>query len=343
MGGAAVGFRPRRRPDHTGAQGFRRRAARAAAWRADGGGMLPAPRHRHRHRAGQGPPARAHPQGHQARQYPGGLRGWKGAPHWLRHRVTSAARAPGARAPRVHRRQPRLYGARTDRTDEPVDQLPQRFVRSRHHALPNAYRRSAVYRRRSDGMGPLPYRTQAGAACRAGGDRAGRGLRHDHEAARQDGRGALPDGGRGRARSAALPGGLGHAWPRRPLPARRAGRARPAVDSRETVRASPRGRNLARRLRPGGGQERAGAGAGVRLFRHRQVLGRQRAAQSAGAAARAVRVGQVRPVQARHPLCDSGAGVPGPDPPAAGQERCRAGAPGATRSARRWAGTASSW
>jgi len=37
--------------------------------------------------------------------------------------------------------------------------------------------------------------------------------------------------------------------------------------------------------------------------------GRQRIAQGAGAAARAVRLRQIRPVQARYPLFDPGAGV----------------------------------
>ena len=53
-------------------------------------------------------------------------------------------------------------------------------------------------------------------------------------------------------------------------------------------------------------QRRAGAGAGLGLFRHRQVRRRPRAAQGAGAAARTVRLGQVRPVQARHSVCDAG-------------------------------------
>ncbi len=37
-------------------------------------------------------------------------------------------------------------------------------------------------------------------------------------------------------------------------------------------------------------------------------------------------VGQVRPVQARHPLCDARPGVPEPRAVASRQERCRAGA-----------------
>ena len=63
-------------------------------------------------------------------------------------------------------------------------------------------------------------------------------------------------------------------------------------------------------------QRHAGARARLRLFRHRQVLGGERAAQGAGPAARPVRVRQVRPVQARHPVRDPGAGLPEPCPPA---------------------------
>ena len=53
-------------------------------------------------------------------------------------------------------------------------------------------------------------------------------------------------------------------------------------------------------LRPCGGARHARTGAGFRLFRDRQILGGERAAQGAGPAARPVRVRQVRPVQARH-------------------------------------------
>ena len=73
-------------------------------------------------------------------------------------------------------------------------------------------------------------------------------------------------------------------------------------------------------------ERHAGAGAGLRLLRHRQVLRRQRAAQGAGSAARPVCLGQVRPVQARHPVCHAGAGLSEPDPSAPGQERSGAGA-----------------
>ena len=59
--------------------------------------------------------------------------------------------------------------------------------------------------------------------------------------------------------------------PHRRLPAGRTRHARPAADPREAVRASARGRDLARRLRSHRRERRAGAGAGLRLFRHRQI------------------------------------------------------------------------
>ena len=69
----------------------------------------------------------------------------------------------------------------------------------------------------------------------------------------------------------------------------------------------------------------ARVGAGLRIFRHRQVLSRRRTAQGAGAAARPVRVRQVRPVQARYPLRDTGAGFSKSRPASPQQERHRVG------------------
>ena len=84
-----------------------------------------------------------------------------------------------------------------------------------------------------------------------------------------------------------------------------AGRARrlgPAADPGEALRPGARDRHSARFLRPGRGERHAGARARVRLFRDRQILRGERAAQGARAAAWPVRVRQVRPVQARHPV-----------------------------------------
>ncbi len=150
-------------------------------------------------------------------------------------------------------------------------------------------------------------------------------LRHRVEAARQDRRRALPDRGRPGARPPALPCCMGNSAPDPRLPAGPTGHARPAFDSRETVRARAGDRDLARRLRPRRHQRPARASAGLRLFRHRQVRRRQRAAQGAGAVARPFCLRQVRSVQARHPLCHAGASLSEPDPLAPGQERRRTG------------------
>ena len=174
-------------------------------------GRLLAPRHRHRGGAGQGPPARPRPQGHQAGQYPG-------EPH-----QTAAVRLTGfgiaSRLPR-ERQAPEppefiagtlayMAPEQTGRMNRSIDS------RSDLYALGVTFYQMltgslAVHRVRSDGMGALPHR--ADSRCRpASGveDVPAADLPDRHEAARQDGRGALPDRGRRRARSAALPGRVG--------------------------------------------------------------------------------------------------------------------------------------
>ena len=90
-------------------------------------------------------------------------------------------------------------------------------------------------------------------------------------------------------------------------------------------------------------ERRDRARAGVGLCRHRQVLGRQRAAQGAGATAWPLCGRQVRPVQAGHPVCDAGPGLPEPRPSAPQQERGRAEPLANSHCWRRLARTASSW
>ena len=188
----------------------------------------------------------------------------------LASRLPRERQAPAP--PEIHRRHARLHGARTDRTDEPLDRLPQRPLCPRCHALPDAHR-------------PLPFTAadpmewvhchiaqEAGAACRAVGERSPRRLADRHETARQDRRGALPDRRRRGARSAALPGRMGSQRPHRRLPAWRTRHARPAADPRDAVWARARGRDPDRRLRSHRRQRHAGVGAGLGLFRHRQIL-----------------------------------------------------------------------
>ena len=265
------------RPDHAGARGSRRRAARPAARRAHGGGTLLAPRHRHRRGSGQAPPARPHPQGHQAGQYSGELRG--------RARCGSPASASPRACPR-ERQAPEppefiagtlayMAPEQTGRMNRSIDSRSDLYALgvTLYQMLTGV---SAVHRGRSDGMGALPYR--ADSRCRpASGWRMSRRpvsaivmklLAKTAEERYQTAAGA-------RERSAALPGRMGSAAPHRRLPARRTRHARPAADSRETVRARARDRDLARRLRSRRQERRAGVGAGLRIFRHRQVLGRQ--------------------------------------------------------------------
>ena len=70
-----------------------------------GGAALSAPRHwRSPPPSAQVHQARSRPQGHQAGQYPRQPHKRRGQAHRLWYRLASAARTPGARAARVHRR-----------------------------------------------------------------------------------------------------------------------------------------------------------------------------------------------------------------------------------------------
>jgi serine/threonine protein kinase len=89
----------------------------------------------------------------------------------------------------------------------------------------------------------------------------------------------------------------------------------------ETLWATTRGRDLTRLLQSRRQRRRPRTRPGLRLFRHRQVFGRKRAAQSARAAARPFRFRQVRSVQTRYSLLDAGTGLSEPDQAAAGQKR----------------------
>ncbi|MGY4340963.1 hypothetical protein ACVWW3_005869 [Bradyrhizobium sp. LM2.9] len=118
-------------------------------------------------------------------------------------RLSRERQAP--RAARDHRRYACLHGTRANRTDEPLGRRAQRSLRPRCHAVPDANGRSALHGGRTDGMGALPYCKKAGAARRAVKKPPRLCLCDYYEAARQDCRGALPDGCRRRERSTALP------------------------------------------------------------------------------------------------------------------------------------------
>ena len=200
----------------------------------------------------------------------------RGVADRVRHRLAPAARAPGARAAGGDRRDPRLHGARADRPDEPLDRFPQRSLRARRHLLRDADRDSCPSPRPTRWSGctatsrrqPVPPGERAEGCPGAVSAIVMKLLAKTAEERYQTAAGLESDLRRCLAE-----------WetqrPHRRLPARRTRHARPAADSRETVRASARDRDLARRLRPRRQERHAGAGAGLRLFRHRQVLGRQ--------------------------------------------------------------------
>src|SRR5216683_1154980 len=137
------------------------------------------------------------PQGPEAGQYPGQLCGRTSAAHRVRHNLAPAAGAAAARACRIDRRHPRIYGARTDRTNEPFDRLAQRPLLTWHNALSDGDRPPPVHRVRSHGMGPLPYCTATCGARQVGEECPAPGFPDHHEAAREDPRGALPNRRRG--------------------------------------------------------------------------------------------------------------------------------------------------
>ena len=97
------------------------------------------------------------------------------------------------------------------------------------------------------------------------------------------------------------------------------------ADSGEAVRADAGDRGAARGVRPRGGSANDGIRGPVRIFRRRQVLDRERAAQGSRSEPRSVRLRQVRSISARHSVFHDRAGLPGSGAPATGAGRGRAG------------------
>ena len=145
----------------------RRRAPRSPRPAADGDRTVPPTRRGAVRRSRSAPRTRADPQGPQACQCARRLRNWPRPAHRLRHRIAPPARAPVARASRVHRGNARLHGARADGTSEPLDRFPQRPLLTRRHVLRDADRQPSVHGIRSDGMGALPHRATTGRTQRA--------------------------------------------------------------------------------------------------------------------------------------------------------------------------------
>src|SRR4029077_11511928 len=160
----------------------RRRALGSTAWKTDGIDTVFRPVRRRVCCPRPAAWVRPRPQGRQAGQYPGESRERRSTAHRVWHRLTPSTRAPVASASRVHRRDARLHGTRTDRTDESLDRFPQRPLLTWRHALPDAHGLTAVHRVRSHGVGPLPYRQKAGAAKRAVEGRPGTCICNHHEA-----------------------------------------------------------------------------------------------------------------------------------------------------------------
>ena len=165
-----------------------------------------------------------------------------------------------------------------------------------------AHRPPAFRGQRRHRLGALPRGPDAHPAGRAAPDAAPCGLRHRPQAARQGTRRALPERRRPRVRFAALPDAVARHRAYRAVPARRARRVRSFSHSAEALRPGRGVRLLARRVRARGRQRGAGALAGLGLLRRRQVVAGARAAPSDRRRARPLRGGEVRAVQARHPL-----------------------------------------
>ncbi len=116
----------------------------------------------------------------------------------------------------------------------------------------------------------------------------------------------LPDRGRHRGRPSPLPTRMGGARSNSRFSARSPRHARAASDSGKALRSSKRDRLPARELRSRGGERTARIHIGLWLFRHRQVIRRERATQSARAPEGPVCVREIRSVQARYPVLDPG-------------------------------------
>ncbi|MEY9768171.1 hypothetical protein ABIA14_000448 [Sinorhizobium fredii] len=174
-------------------------------------------------------------------------------------------------------------------------------------------------------MDPLPHRQATDAARRAGQRDSEAGCGDCHEAPRQDRRGPVPDRLRRRGRSRTLLEDVGGRPPHRPVSAGRARRIGPAVDLGKIVWAGGRDRRPCCGVRSRRQRGYNRTRAGLRLFRHRQIVCCQRTPQDTGSTTRSLRVRQVRSVQARHPIRDPGTGVAKSRASGAKQERCGTG------------------
>src|ERR1019366_5744564 len=216
--------------------------------------------------------------------------------HRVRYRFAPAPGASRSGAARGDRRNARLHGTGTDRANEPLRRLAQRSLRAGRDLLRDVDGDVAVHGRGPDGVGPLPHRPATGPAGGAGRGHPRPPLRDRDEAPRQARRGSLPDSRWSRDRPPALSSGLGGDRPHRALPAGHRGRVGSPGHPGAAIRARARDRHAGRGLRPRRRSGHPRPGAGLRVLRHRQILGSQRAIQSARPTARPLRGREVRPV-----------------------------------------------
>ena len=277
-----------------------------------------------------------HPQGHQACQH---SREHCDGEVWLTgfgiaSRLPRERQAPAP--PEVIAGTLAYMSPGTDRAHESLDRFPQRSLLFGRHLVPDAYGRAPVYRRRPSGVGPLPHRTSSRRRPPIGARIPEplsaiimKLLAKNAEERYQTAAGLEADLRRCLAE-----------WQSHgridPFPLGAHDVVGPIADPGEALREGARDRCSARGLRSGGGAGHRRAGAGIRLFRRRQILGGQRTAQGAGSAARAFRGRQVRPVQARHTVRDAGTGIPDAGASDPGQERSRGGPLAARPSGGAW-------
>ena len=220
--------------------------------------------------------------------------------------------------------------ARADGADEPGDRQPHRPLLARRHLLPDAHRAPALRGARPARVGPLPRRPRAARRPTRSSRSCPRCSRRIvAEAPRQDARGPLPERARPRARSGAVPRAV----------ARAPGRIEPFplgerdVSDRFQIPQKLYGREARSPCcsRPSSAWSRTGAPELV-LVSGYSGIGKSSLVHELHKpivrGAGLLPLGEVRPVQARHPLCHARPGLPGARARDPRRERGRGSRPG---------------